>query len=70
MMTEYFEAASKFTQQTQGPFDVKSHLDMYIEMEMKVVELLELLRASKIKVNDFTKIRSKNDGHDHDNIDS
>jgi hypothetical protein len=65
MVTEYIEADSKFTQQTHSPFAIKSHLDMYNEMQKKVAELLELLSSSKVRESNFTKGGSNNDRDDH-----
>jgi len=67
MLNEYVEADSKFTQQTHSPFAIKSHLDMYNELQMKVSEMLELLTISKIRETNFALSRENNDRDDHDN---
>lgn len=71
MVTEYVEADSKFTQQTHSPFAIKSHLDMYHQLELKVAEMLELLSISKIRESNHGKQNCNNDSENHgDNIDS
>jgi hypothetical protein len=71
MVTEYVEADSKFTQQTHSPFAIKSHLNMYHELELKVAEMLKLLSVSKIRESNYGKQNCNNDGDDHgNNIDS
>lgn len=71
MLTEYVEADPIFTQQTHSPFAIKSHLDMYHQLQMKVSEMLELLSISKIRESDYARHRGKDDRDDHENnIDS
>ena len=67
MLTEYVEADPIFTQQTHSPFAIKSHLDMYNELQLKVSEMLELLTISKIRETNFALSRENNDRDDHDN---
>ena len=67
MFTEYFEADSKFTQQTHSPFAIRSHLDMYNELQLKVAEMLELISISKIRESNHANHRGNNDHDDHEN---
>ena len=66
MVTEYIEADAKFTQQTHSPFAIKSHLDMYNEMQLKVAELLDLLSESKLRESDFSKPTCRSNNNDRD----
>ncbi len=65
MMTEL---TSYFTHYIISPYDIKSHLDMYNDLELKVVVLLELLSATNINESSFDNIRCNYEGHDHDDL--
>ncbi len=41
---------------------------MYKDLELKVVELLELLSATNINESNFVNIRSNYEGYDHDDV--
>jgi hypothetical protein len=63
-MTDFLEGDTNFTQQTS--LMIKSHLEIYNVMQVKVATLLELLSIKEISDSNKTKNRCNEDGNDLD----
>ena len=63
-MTDFLEGDTNFTQQTS--LMIKSHLEIYNVMQVKVATLLELISIKEINDSNKTKNRCNEDGNDLD----
>lgn len=63
-MTNFLEGDTNFTQQTS--LMIKSHLEIYNVMQVKVAKLLELISIKEISDSNKTKNRCNEDGNDLD----